>query len=61
MLEKEILCIFHYQGLHQSSYYKNNSLGADEIDLPFADLYSDCLVRLPLFYELHEFSGHLDD
>lgn len=44
-----ILAVFHYQSLHRSSYYQDKHDGRD---LVFADIYADCLVRLPLFYEL---------
>jgi dTDP-4-amino-4,6-dideoxygalactose transaminase len=47
--EQGILAIFHYVPLHQSPYYKNNHKGRT---LPFAEHYGDCLVRLPLYYEL---------
>ena len=44
-----ISAAFHYQSLHKSKYFlKNNILE----DLPMADKYSSCLLRLPLFYEL---------
>jgi dTDP-4-amino-4,6-dideoxygalactose transaminase len=46
----EILAVFHYQSLHKSKFYENRS----KQDLPYADMYSDCLVRLPLFYELKD-------
>lgn len=44
-----ILAVFHYQSLHKSPYYKSKH---DNRDIPFSDKYTDCLVRLPLFYEL---------
>jgi dTDP-4-amino-4,6-dideoxygalactose transaminase len=44
-----ILAVFHYQSLHKSSYYKNRH---DNREIPLSDRYTDCLVRLPLFYEL---------
>jgi dTDP-4-amino-4,6-dideoxygalactose transaminase len=47
--KNDILAVFHYLSLHQSLYFKNKHDGRS---LPFADFYSDCLVRLPLFYEL---------
>ncbi|WP_237701654.1 dTDP-4-amino-4,6-dideoxygalactose transaminase [Algoriphagus machipongonensis] len=50
MLAKGILCIFHYQNLQNSEYYQ--SISSDQRPLPNADKYADCLVRLPLFYEL---------
>lgn len=43
--------VFHYLSLHHSPYYKNRHDGRQ---LPYADYYSDCLLRLPLFYELKE-------
>jgi dTDP-4-amino-4,6-dideoxygalactose transaminase len=44
-----ILAVFHYQSLHKSPYYKSKH---DNREIPFSDKYTDCLVRLPLFYEL---------
>ncbi|MBN1413589.1 MAG: dTDP-4-amino-4,6-dideoxygalactose transaminase [Bacteroidales bacterium] len=47
-----ILAVFHYLSLHKSPFYANRY---PEIELPMADHYADCLLRLPLFYELkHE-------
>lgn len=43
--------VFHYLSLHSSEYYKDKHDGRD---LPNCDKYADCLVRLPLFYELDE-------
>lgn len=49
--EKDILAVFHYLSLHLSEYYKEHHKG--EIpDLPQCDRYADCLVRLPMFFEL---------
>lgn len=45
----QILTVFHYLSLHKSPYFINKHDGRP---LPQADRYSDCLVRLPLFYEL---------
>lgn len=47
--KNDILAVFHYLSLHQSLFFQNKHDGRS---LPFADFYSDCLVRLPLFYEL---------
>ncbi|SEA69156.1 dTDP-4-amino-4,6-dideoxygalactose transaminase [Psychroflexus halocasei] len=47
--ENGILAVFHYLSLHKSSFYKANCHGEE---LTYTDFYSDCLVRLPLFYEL---------
>lgn len=41
--------VFHYLSLHKSEYYKNRHDGRE---LPNSDRYTDCLVRLPLFYDL---------
>jgi dTDP-4-amino-4,6-dideoxygalactose transaminase len=46
---KGILAIFHYLPLHKSPFYKEQHDGRN---LPNADRYSNCLVRLPLYYEL---------
>ncbi len=48
--EHNILAPFHYLSLHKSEYYVRHY---NEIpQLPICDKYSDCLVRLPMFYEL---------
>jgi dTDP-4-amino-4,6-dideoxygalactose transaminase len=47
--QRGILAVFHYLSLHQSAYYAGRHDGRS---LPWADHYSACLVRLPLFYEL---------
>lgn len=48
--EHEILAPFHYLSLHKSDYYKAHN---DNIPkLPYCDMYADCLVRMPMFYEL---------
>ena len=48
-----IYAAFHYLSLHLSEYYKEHHVG--EIpDLPYCDRFADCLVRLPLFYELKD-------
>lgn len=44
-----IHAVFHYLSLHSSEYYQGKYNGSS---LPNADLFSDTLVRLPLFYEL---------
>ncbi|MCU4175088.1 dTDP-4-amino-4,6-dideoxygalactose transaminase [Carboxylicivirga sp. N1Y90] len=45
----DIHAVFHYQSLHLSDYYKDKH---DNRLLPEAMKYSDCLIRLPLFFEL---------
>jgi dTDP-4-amino-4,6-dideoxygalactose transaminase len=44
-----IMAVFHYLSLHRSPYFSDRHDGRP---LPNADRYTDCLVRLPLFYEL---------
>ena len=46
---KGILSVFHYISLHSSPYYAPKHDGRA---LPESDRYSDCLVRLPMYYEL---------
>jgi len=50
-IQNSILAVFHYLPLHRSPFYFSRHDGRE---LPLADMYSDCLVRLPLFYELNE-------
>lgn len=47
--EKGIYTVFHYLSLHKSPFYKEKHDGRDLI---MTDNYADCLVRLPMFYEL---------
>ena len=47
--ENGIQSTFHYLPLHSSEYYKNKHDGRV---LANCDHYADCLVRLPLYYEL---------
>jgi len=47
---KGILAVFHYISLHSSSYYKEKN--ESEV-FTQCDSYSDCVLRLPLFYELN--------
>lgn len=54
---KGILAVFHYQSLHKSEFAKKHFPDQFNRDLPNSDRYSDCLLRLPLFYELPEVSG----
>ena len=42
---------FHYLSLHLSEYYKEHHVG-DIPHLPNCDRFADCLVRLPMFFEL---------
>ena len=49
MRERDVLCVFHYLALHDSEFYRGKHDGRP---LPNCDRYADCLVRLPLYYEL---------
>lgn len=41
--------IFHYLSLHKSKFYGERHWGGE---LPNCDHYHECLIRLPLYYEL---------
>lgn len=45
----DVQTTFHYLPLHSSVFYKEKH---GNRELPNCDMYSDCLVRLPLYYEL---------
>lgn len=47
--EHGVQTTFHYLPLHSSVYYKDQFKGEPLVN---CDRYGDCLVRLPLFYEL---------
>ena len=47
--EKGIYAVFHYLSLHTAPYFEANHDGRL---LPQSDHFTDCLLRLPLFYEL---------
>ena len=49
--ENDIQAVFHYLSLHSSPYYQDKHDGRE---LPQCDRYADCLVRLPLYYDLKE-------
>jgi dTDP-4-amino-4,6-dideoxygalactose transaminase len=49
--EEGIHAVFHYLSLHKSPFYFDKHDGRE---LPVSDYYSDCLVRLPFFYDLTE-------
>lgn len=46
---KGIQAVFHYLSLHTSPFYKDKHDGRA---LPNSDKFSDCLVRLPMYYDL---------
>lgn len=45
-----IFATFHYQSLHLSKYYEHKHTNANKIEN--ANMFSDTLLRLPLFYEM---------
>lgn len=47
--EQGIYAVFHYLSLHKSPYYFNHS---GHLHLPNADRFSECLVRLPFYFDL---------
>lgn len=49
--EQGILAVFHYQSLHKSDFYREKHDGRA---LENADRFSECLVRLPMYYDLSE-------
>lgn len=50
---KDILSVFHYISLHSSSFYSQRR---NENQLPQSDRYSDCLLRMPMYYELEVYN-----
>lgn len=48
--QQGITCVFHYLSLHKSAYYTQHY--SDIPELPLCDQYADCLLRLPMYYEL---------
>lgn len=46
-----VMAVFHYLSLHDSPYFKERHDGRP---LPNSDLFSDCLIRLPMYYELED-------
>lgn len=65
-----ILAVFHYQSLHGSKFIRQTQSDTqaspqDSRNLPNSDRFSDCLLRLPLYFELEqtkitEITGLLD-
>ena len=49
--EHDVFAVFHYLSLHLSEYYREHHEG-DIPELPNCDRFADCLVRLPMFFEL---------
>lgn len=53
--DNEVNAVYHYLSLHKSQYYTPMYDGKE---LPETDRYTDCLLRLPMFYELTEQNIH---
>ena len=49
-----IQCVFHYSSLHNFKLNSNYEFKPLNKKLKNSDFYSECLVRLPLFYSLKE-------
>lgn len=49
--ESGILAVFHYLSLHSSPYYTDKHDGRELLE---CDRYADCLVRLPMYYDLKD-------
>ena len=47
--EHDVLSVFHYLSLHKSEFYREKHDGRT---LNNSDRFTDCLLRLPLYYEL---------
>jgi dTDP-4-amino-4,6-dideoxygalactose transaminase len=45
------LAVFHYLSLHSSPYFRERHDGRP---MPCSDRFTDCLVRLPLYYEMSD-------
>jgi dTDP-4-amino-4,6-dideoxygalactose transaminase len=49
--ENGIYSVFHYQSLHKSPFYLQQN---KEITLLNSEKYTDCLLRLPMYFELNK-------
>lgn len=45
----DIHAVFHYQSLHKSDFFLKTNTATT---LPNCELFSDCLIRLPLYFDL---------
>ena len=46
-----VLAVFHYLSLHSSPYYMDKHDGRELVE---CDRYADCLVRLPMYYDMKD-------
>jgi len=49
--QNNILAVFHYLSLHLSPFYESKHDGRTLLE---SDRFQDCLVRLPMYYEVEE-------
>jgi dTDP-4-amino-4,6-dideoxygalactose transaminase len=49
LAKNDIHAVFHYVSLNKSPFYLSNN---EKVDLINSDTYSDCLLRLPFYFEL---------
>lgn len=49
MKSRDIHPVFHYLSLNKSDFFLANN---PKIDIPNSDHFTDCLLRLPFYYEL---------
>ncbi len=47
--ENEIHSVFHYLSLNKSDFFLEKN---EPVDLEYSDRFTDCLLRLPMYYEL---------
>ncbi|PRB06850.1 dTDP-4-amino-4,6-dideoxygalactose transaminase [Chryseobacterium sp. MYb7] len=52
---QDIHPVFHYLSLNKSDFFLANN---PKIDIPNSDHFTDCLLRLPFYYELSENEQH---
>lgn len=50
---RNIHAVFHYLSLHRSQFVEKNN--PTNVNLPMSDMYTEQLVRLPLYFSLEEF------
>jgi dTDP-4-amino-4,6-dideoxygalactose transaminase len=46
-----IMAVFHYQSLHKSEFFLKEGISQTQKE---TERYSDCLVRMPFYYEIEE-------
>lgn len=49
--KNNVLAVFHYLSLHKSEFYRDKHGGRELVN---SDSFSNCLVRLPMFFELED-------